>query len=137
MSKLSYWLDNIGKSGLLLGPTEAAGRVIINGKYLGPYQLDEGMTILTGGAAAWNAAKYIEENEKKIKRSPLVHIGRGLEVAGSAWTELNMLTGNTDNIYRAFGPVLGVPIGGFLEFIAGPIHERFSKRYKSQAKKER
>ncbi|MCJ7816333.1 MAG: hypothetical protein MUP55_00615 [Candidatus Aenigmarchaeota archaeon] len=131
MSNLSYWLDKIGASGVLLGPAETVSRLVISGKYTGTNQIDEGMGILTGGLAAWNGAKYIEEQEKGIKRSPLVHTGRVLEVGGPAWTETNLLTGNVDNIFRAFGPAaLGIPIGAFLEYVAGPVHEKFSKKYK-------
>jgi hypothetical protein len=131
MSKLTYWLDKIGASGVLLGPAETVGRVVSSGQYTGPEQLDEGIGILTGGLAAWNAAKYVDEREKRIKRSPLVHTGRGLEVAGTASTEIILQTGIIDDIYRALGSAaLGIPIGAFLEYVAGPVHEKFSKKYR-------
>jgi hypothetical protein len=80
--------------------------------------------------AAWTAAKWNADHEEGIKRSPLVHAGRFLEVTGAFATETELQSGNFDNIYRAFGPAaLGIPVGAFLEYVAGPVHERFSKKY--------
>jgi len=129
--KLAYWLDKLGASGILLGPAETSGRLMLDGAYRGPHQLDEGMGIMTAGLAAWNAAKYIQEREQGRKRSPLVDIGRVMEISGPAITEYNLLRGEADNIFRTFGPAtLGITLGAFLEYVAGPVHERFSKRYR-------
>lgn len=136
MNKTAYWLDKIGASGVLLGPAETTTRLMIDGAYNGPYQLDEGMGIMTGGLALWNAAKYKDEHDNNIKRSPLVHLGRTLEVAGPAFTEYKLVTGNADNIFHTFGPAaIGIPVGAFLEYVAGPIHERFSKKCKKEDEK--
>ena len=129
MDNIRYYLDKAGISGLLLGPGESAARLVVSGDYTGPEQLDEGIGILTVGLTSWNAAKYVEEHGNGIRRSPLVHFGRALEVGGAGWTELNLQTGNVDNVFRAFGPALGIPVGAFFEYVAGPIHERISKRY--------
>ncbi len=130
MSKLAYWLDKAGASGILLGPAETAGRLVHDGSYTGHGQLDEGVGVMTGGLAAWNGAKYIQEREEKRARSPLVHLGRALEVGGPLATEAQLLTGDMDNIYRTFGPAaLGITIGAFLEYVAGPVHEKFSRKY--------
>jgi len=133
MSKLSYWLDKLGASGVMLGPTETAVKLGIDGAYLGPHQLDEGIGIMTAGLASWNAAKYVNENKAGIKRSPLVHAGRVMEVGGPSLTEYNLVTGNVDNIFRTFLPAaVGMGAGAFLEYVAGPVHEKFSKKYKGE-----
>jgi hypothetical protein len=132
MKNTDYWLDKIGISGILLGPAETATSLAVSGKYLGPGQLDEGVGILTGGLAAWNAAKYVKEHKEGRKRSPLVHAGRAMEVGGAAVTEGLLLSGNSDNVYRAFLPAaLGVTVGPVLEYVAGPIHEKFSRKYRT------
>jgi hypothetical protein len=140
MSELSYWLDKIGASGVLLGPAESVCRLMINGidgKYTVAEQVDEGMGILSGGLVLWNAAKYVDERKNGIKRSPLVHAGRAIECSGGICTEVLLQTGNVDNIFRTFGPAaLGVTVGPFLEYVAGPIHERFSRRYGSGRDKQ-
>lgn len=60
----------------------------------------------------------------------MVHMGRALEVGGAAATEVILQTNGVDNVYRAFGPAaLGIPVGAFLEYVAGPVHEKFSKKY--------
>jgi hypothetical protein len=41
--EVSYWLDKIGKTGILLGPAETVGRLVLDGEYTGPEQVDEGM----------------------------------------------------------------------------------------------
>jgi hypothetical protein len=135
-SKVSYWLDKLGASGLLLGPAESSVRLVADGAYNGTYQLTEGMGILTGGITAWNASKYIDEHNNKIKRSPLVHAGRALEVGGSAATEYRLVNGGSGNIFHDFGPVaIGIPVGAFLEYVAGPVHEKFSKKYRKEDEK--
>jgi len=129
---LNYWLDKIGTSGILLGPAISAADLVIKGKYTGPEQLYPGTLVLTGGLAAWNVAKCMREKEKGIKRSPLVHLGRFLETGGASLTAYKLGTGSVDNIYRSFGPAaIGIPAGAFLEYVIGPIQERFSKKYKT------
>ncbi len=89
------------------------------------------MGVMSAGLAAWNAAKYAQE--RGAKRSPLVHAGRVMEVAGPTMTEYKLQAGEADNIFHTFGPAaLGISIGAFLEYVAGPIHERFSKKYKTE-----
>lgn len=127
MSNSQYWLDKLGASGILLGPAESTIRLMNDGSYRGPEQVDEGMGIMTAGLAAWNAAKYIGEG----KRSPLVHLGRAAEVSGPAFTEYNLQSGNADNVFHTFGPAaLGITLGAFLEYVAGPVHENFSRKYR-------
>ena len=128
-SRTAYWLDMLGKSGILLGPAETSARLMYDGAYRGPYQLDEGMGALTGGLAAWNAAKYIEDHTEQRERSPLIHIGRVLEVGGPAATEYMLATGNAGNIFHTFGPAaIGIAGGAFLEYVAGPVHEAIKRR---------
>lgn len=125
MSNAQYWLDKLGASGILLGPAETAARLMYDGNFTGPEQVDEGMGVMSAGLAAWNAAKYAGEG----RRSPLVHVGRGMEVAGPAMTEYRLQAGEADNIFHTFGPAaLGITLGAFLEYVAGPVHERFSRR---------
>jgi len=124
MLKLSYWLDKLGASGILLGPAETVSRLVASGQYTGPEQIDEGIGILAGDLVAWNTSKYIQE--RKEARSPLVHIGRVLEAGGTVATEYALQTGCADNIYRVFNPAaLGISTGAFLEYVAGPIHENY------------
>ena len=76
-------------------------------------------------------AKYVGERSSGRKRSPLVHLGRALEVAGTAKTAADLQFGTVTDIYRTFGPAaLGCAIGAMLEYGLGPIHERFSPKYK-------
>jgi hypothetical protein len=131
--KLAYWADKAGTAGILLGPAESILRLMSAGNYLGPEQVDEGIGIMTAGLAAWNAAKYLREHEEGRSRSPLVHLGRAAEVAGPAVTEYNLQMGNAENVFRTFGPAaLGITLGAFLEYVAGPVHEMFSKKYKGE-----
>ena len=130
MSGTAYWLDKIGSSGILLGPAETTARLMYDGNFTGPEQVDEGMGVMSAGLAAWNAAKYAQE--RGVKRSPLVHVGRSMEVAGPTMTEYKLQSGEADNIFHTFGPAaLGISIGAFLEYVAGPVHERFSKKYRT------
>ena len=124
-------MDKIGASAILLGPAESAARLTLRGRYEGPQQIDEGIVTLAGGLTAWNAAKYSAEHDEGRMRSPLVHLGRACEVGGTAHTALQLSRGDAENIFRTFGPAaLGVCIGAFLEYVAGPVHENFSRRYR-------
>ncbi len=132
--ELDYWLDKVGIAGILLGPAETASRLAVSGRYTGS-EANEGMGVLTAGLAAWNAAKYMNERENEVNRSPLVHAGRALEIAGAASTEGILLTGAIENPYRAFAPaVIGVTVGPLLEYVAGPIHEMISKKHRNHKK---
>jgi hypothetical protein len=131
-SALSYWLDKAGAAAVLLGPAETAGQLAISGNYTGPSQLYPGMGVLTAGLGAWNAAKYVDEHNTGRKRSPLVHTGRAIEIAGAATTE-GLLINGEGNIFRIYAPMaIGIPIGALLEYVAGPVHERFSNKYRTQ-----
>jgi hypothetical protein len=134
----AYWLDKAGASGIIIGFGEPVSRMFISGKYTGPGQIDEGMGIMTGGFAAWEASKYVEERQReketghKVKRSPFVHAGRGMKVAGAGIASTALQTGYIENPFRAFGLAgLGVAGGAFLEYVIGKIHEDFSSKYKN------
>jgi hypothetical protein len=133
--KLSYWLEKLGQGIVLLAPTEVTTRLAISGDYTGPEQVDEGMCGLFGGLAVWDASKYIEEHKNGIKRSPIVVVGRAIKLAGTGYTAYKLQTGDVDNIFRTFAPAaLGIAGGSFLEYVAGPVHEKFSKKYKTNMK---
>lgn len=128
---LGYWLDKAGITAILLGPAETAARLAIGGQYTGT-EANEGMGILTAGLTSWNAAKYLKEREQGLTRSPLVHLGRALEVGGTASTEGILLSGAIDNPYRAFAPAaISIPAGAFLEYVAGPIHEMITGKFRN------
>ena len=55
-----------------------------------------------------------------------------MEVVGTAGAEVTLATGQVDNIYRSLAPVIAIPVGAFLEYVAGPVHEKFSKRFNSK-----
>ncbi|MCX6815767.1 MAG: hypothetical protein NT120_02865 [Candidatus Aenigmarchaeota archaeon] len=122
-------LDAVGVAGTVGGPGESALRILIDGGYKGRYQLDEGMGVLPAALLAWNSAKWIDEKSRGVERSPLVNLGRAMEIAGPAATEYKLLAnGPGDVIYDFIPAIAGVVVGPILEYGLGPLHEKFSSK---------